>query len=274
MEPDREPLLGVEAPGKARDEYLAEHKKRVEERDKFRAEHEDAMAAQLRSQSGDYLLAAYEAQRSTNKSDAESVAHAHKLDPAMLRRWMAGLDGWRQTQHAIFGPWFAFAELAENDFPTRARELAAKFSANQEAALSINPLVARAFAGEPPATMKDVAERYGKLITEIDKHWAEAVAATNSPSVTVLPDAAQEAVRQILYATDAPANLPRGEFDRLYDIPTGQKLRELQRHIDELDATSPGAPPRAMALVDRPDPHDTHIFIRGNSENQGPEAPR
>jgi hypothetical protein len=187
---------------------------------------------------------------------------------------MAGLDGWRKSQQAIFAPWFAFAALAENDFPAQAKELAAKFSANQNAAVPINPLVARAFAGEPPATMKDVAERYGKLFKEIDKRWQEALAATNSPAPTALPDAAQEAVRQILYAADAPANVPRSEFDRLYDVPTGQKLRELQRHIEELDATSPGAPPRAMALVDRPDPHNTHIFIRGNSDNQGPEAPR
>jgi hypothetical protein len=274
MEPDQEPLLGIEAPAKAREEYLAEHKKRVEERDKFREEKERAMAAQLRSQSGDYLLAAYEAQQPTNKPDVDAVAHAYKLDPDMVRRWMAGLDGWRKSQQAIFAPWFAFGALTEKEFPAKARELAAKFSASQDAAAPINPLVAHAFTGEPPATMKDVAERYGKLITEIDKRWQDALAATNAPVVQALPDAAQEVLRQIVYAADAPANLPRDQFDRLYDVPTGQKLRELQRHIEELDATSPGAPARAMALVDRPDPHNTHIFIRGNSDNQGPEAPR
>jgi hypothetical protein len=274
MEPDQEPLLGTEAPAKARDEYLAERKKRVEERDKFRQEKERAMSAQLRDQSGDYLLAAYEAQPSTNKPDVDGVAHAHKLDPDVLRRWMAGLDGWRKSQQAIFAPWFAFAALTDKDFPSLAKELAAKFSAHQDAAGSINPLVARAFAGEPPSTIKDVADRYGRLLKEIDKSWEAALAATNSPAVKALPDAAQESLREILYAADAPANVPRSEFDRLYDTPTGQKLRELQRHIDELDATSPGAPPRAMALVDRPDPHDAHVFIRGNCDNPGPEAPR
>jgi len=268
MEPKEEPLLGLETPGKAHDEYLAEHKKRVEERDKFRAEHERALATQLRSQAGDYLLAAYEARESTNKPDLDAVAHAHKLHPSVLRRWTAGLEGWRTSQPAIFAPWFAFAALPEKDFPARAKDLAAKFN------VPINPLVARAFSGNPPATMKEVAERYGKVFTEIDKRWQDAMAATNSPTITALPDAAQEAVRQILYAADAPANLPPKEFDRLYETPISQKLRALQRHVDELDATSPGAPLRAMALVDRPDPHDTHIFIRGNSANEGPEAPR
>jgi hypothetical protein len=272
MEPAEEPLLGTEVPAKAREEYEAEHKKRVEERDNFRKEKELAMAEQLRSQAGDYLLAAYEAQHSTNKTDAETVAHNPKLDPEMLRRWMAGLDGWHKSKPGIFAPWFAFAELSETNFPAKAKELAGKFSANQDASNAINPLVAHAFAGEPPASMKDVAERYGNLITNIDKRWQEAI--SNSPATNALADAAQEAVRQIVYAADAPANLPRDQFDRLYDVPTGQKLRELQRHIEELDATSAGAPPRAMALVDRPDPHDTHIFIRGNCDNPGPETPR
>ncbi|HEX4122767.1 MAG TPA: PSD1 and planctomycete cytochrome C domain-containing protein [Verrucomicrobiae bacterium] len=274
MEPAEEPLLGIEAPKKAHEEYLVEHKKRADALDHYRKEQERTMAAQLRDQSGGYLLAAYEAQGFTNKSDAERIARAHKLDPEVLQRWTSALDGWHKSQSDIFAPWFAFAALPEKDFPTRAKEVSAKFGTNSTLARSINPLVARAFATNSPDTMKDVAERYGKLFTEIDKRWQDAVAATNSPSVPELPDTNAEALRQILYASDAPANLPRTEFDRLYDTPTAQKLRELQRNIDELDATSQGAPPRAMALVDSPNPHDTRIFIRGNSENQGAEAPR
>jgi hypothetical protein len=275
MEPDPEPLLGVEVPEKPRREYEAEHKKRVEERDKFRAEQERAMAAQLRKQAGDYLLASYEAQR-IPKSDVDGIAHARKLDPEVLRRWIASLDGWRKTQQAIFAPWFAFAELPENDFAIRAQELAERFSTNYDAGLPVHRLVACAFSGMPPTTMNDVADRYGKLFAEVDKLWQDACAATNSNATPPksLTDPSQEALRQILYAADAPANIPCDQYDRLYDIPTSQKLRELQRHVDELDATSPGAPPRAMALVDRPDPHNAHVFIRGNSDNQGSEVPR
>jgi hypothetical protein len=274
MEPDPEPLLGIEAPPKAREEYLAEHKKRVEARDKFREEKERAMAAQLRSQSGDYLLAAFEAQRSANQPDMDVMAHNRNLDPDVLRRWITALKGWRKSQQAIFAPWFGFAALAEKDFPARARELAAKYRANPNWPVALNPLVAGEFAGAAPATMKEVAERYDTLFTEVDQRWQQALADANSPAPAALSDAAHEALRQILYAADAPANVPRNDFDRLYDIPTVQKLQELQRQIDELDATSPGAPIRAMALTDRPDPHNAHIFIRGNSDNPGPEVPR
>jgi hypothetical protein len=274
IEPAEEPLLGIEAPEKEREDYQAEHQKRAEARDKFREQKEREMAAQLRNQAGDYLFASCEGRQSTNKPDVESVARLHKLDPDLLRRWMAALDDWRKSQPAIFAPWFAFAALSEKDFPVQAKELAQKFGAHQDAGLPLNPLVAQAFAGDPPATMKDVAERYGTLFTNIDRHWQDAQAAANSPAIQAFPDQAQEALRQILYAKDAPAHIPPSEFGRLYDVPTGQKLRELQRHVEELDATSPGAPPRAMALVDRPDAHNEHVFIRGSSDNPGPEAPR
>jgi hypothetical protein len=270
-EPEQEPLLGIDAPAQARSEYLNEHKKRVDTLEKYRTEKEGEMAAQLREQSGAYLLAAFDAQSGTNK-DVDALAHERKLDTRVLHRWMDGLERWRTNQAAIFAPWFAFAELPEKDFPTRGKELSAKFSENTDGA--INPLVAVAFQGETPQTMTNVANRYGDLLVKVDKRWKEVSSGTNGATMGALPDAAEEALRQILYAADAPANLPPSEFGELYDTPTAQKLRELQRHIDELEATSPGAPPRAMALVDKPDPHNTHIFIRGNSGNQGAEAPR
>ena len=274
QEPGEEPLLGTKAPDKEFNEYLAEHKKRTEDRDKYRQEQEAAMATKLRRQAGNYLLAAYEARPRTNGLDAESVAHTNKLDPEVLRRWMSAMDGWRTNQTAIFAPWFAFADLPEKDFTNRARDLAVKFDTNHDARWPINPLVAAAFSGEPPATMKEVAARYTEAFTNIDKQWDAALATTNLPVPSAFTNSAEEALRQILYASDAPANLSRSEFGRLYETPIAQKMRALQRKIDEFDAESPGAPPRAMALVDKPDPHDTHVFVRGNSGNEGPIAPR
>jgi hypothetical protein len=274
QEPSEEPLLGTKAPDKEFNEYMAEHKKRVEERDKYRQEQEIALATKLRRQAGDYMFAAYTARPRTNGLDAESVAHTNKLDPEVLRRWMSAMDGWRTNQQAIFAPWFAFADLPESDFAARAKDVAAKFDTNHSGITTLNALVTAAFSGEPPPTMKNVAERYGTIFTNIDRQWDAAITATNSPVPSALSNPAEEALRQILYAGNAPANLPRSEFDRLYDTPIQQKMRALQRHIDEFDAESPGAPARAMALVDKPDPHDTHIFVRGNAGNEGPIAPR
>jgi mono/diheme cytochrome c family protein len=53
-----------------------------------------------------------------------------------------------------------------------------------------------------------------------------------------------------------------------------QKQIELRTEIGRLEATHPGAPPRAMVLMDKAKPSDAHVFIRGEAENQGDLAPR
>ena len=42
----------------------------------------------------------------------------------------------------------------------------------------------------------------------------------------------------------------------------------------ESGGAEPGAPLRAMALVDREKPRDSAVFLSGNPANRGPEAPR
>jgi mono/diheme cytochrome c family protein len=51
-------------------------------------------------------------------------------------------------------------------------------------------------------------------------------------------------------------------------------LRRLKKRVDQWQATSPAAPPRAMVLIDKPAPETPHIFLRGNPRNPGPEVPR
>jgi hypothetical protein len=51
-------------------------------------------------------------------------------------------------------------------------------------------------------------------------------------------------------------------------------LRALQKKVDQLNATSPGAPPRAMVLEDTDGPVTPHVFLRGNPNNPGPSVPR
>ncbi len=52
------------------------------------------------------------------------------------------------------------------------------------------------------------------------------------------------------------------------------ELRRLQSKVQRLKATSPGAPPQAMVLVDAPQPVQPVVFLRGNPNNRGPAVPR
>lgn len=52
------------------------------------------------------------------------------------------------------------------------------------------------------------------------------------------------------------------------------ELRALQKKVDAFQASSPAAPPRAMVLLDLPQPMNPHVFSRGNPNNPGPQVPR
>jgi hypothetical protein len=51
-------------------------------------------------------------------------------------------------------------------------------------------------------------------------------------------------------------------------------LKALQKKVDAFKATSPAAPPRGMVIIDRPNPGDAHVLLRGNPGTPGPIAPR
>lgn len=283
-EPDEKPFIGQPADPRAHEEYLIEKKTRVEERDRFRRDKEAEARAELRQRAGDYLFTAYEAQQLGDPSQAEKLARERKLDPGVVHRWVLQLEGWSKSHHPIFAPWFAFARLPAAEFAGKGLELAQHFAANAEAERPVNPLVAKLLAGDAPASMKELADRYGRLFVEIDQRWQELLRATQEGATrgpgkpgeiaSALPDPNAEALRQVLYGEDSPVNLPSSEIPRLFDVPTAQKHRALQRKVEELEATHPGAPPRAMALQDLSAPVTPRVFHRGNPNHPGPEVPR
>jgi hypothetical protein len=270
-EPKDEPLLGIPAPKELQEKYEKEKKKRDDAVKSFRDEKTTEMYSQLRNRSGEYLLAAFDTSHLSDKSKAENLARERKLDPGVVQRWNESLAKWSNSTNAIFAPWFSFASLSETNFTTGAKPVAEKISSQK----FINPIVVSAFTNAP-ASMKEVSERYGKIFADTEKLWRDALTEqaklTNAPALTSLADTNREALRQILYASDAPPNLDNVE--KLFDIPTSQKLRALQRESDELDATDPGAPPRAMALLDNDKPENAHVLIRGNASTRGTEVSR
>jgi len=61
---------------------------------------------------------------------------------------------------------------------------------------------------------------------------------------------------------------------QLFPTSAAMRLGPLKEQVDQLDAAHPGAPLRAMVLVDSPHPHNSRVFIRGDANQLGDEAPR
>ena len=276
-EPVEKPLLGFVPDEAAHTAYLEERKKKETELNQYQETKRAEAREQLHKRAGDYLLTAYETLRLGDPSKAEALARERKLDPGIVQRWRQGLEAWSKTPHPVFAPWAALAALPEAEFSSKAALALAPFASNSTATATMNPLVLSALTQPPPTSMKEVAERYGKLLNDVDQAWHALAGTTNEASAvppTGLADPSQESLRQVLYAADAPPNIPDSDIPRLFDVPTAQHTRALQRALDELDATHPGAPPRAMALHDAETPQTPHVFLRGNPGNLGPEVPR
>lgn len=274
-EPGEKPLLGTASMPKEYPEYLAERARRENERRAYREEKENEVYTKIRGQVGEYLLALHDAEQAGDEKK-ENLIRERKLQPALVRHYQKAAKRWSEPNHPIFGPWFALARLDGTNFHTGAREWAVRLSEASASSTSNrpNPVIARLLdPAKPPVSLRELAGAYDRLLADVDREWR--ALQTNRPAPAALNDPGREALRQIIYGKDSPITaLDDGELTRFMDTPAQQKLRALQRKIDELDATHPGVPPRAMALVDNPTPTQPRIFRRGNPANPGDEVPR
>jgi hypothetical protein len=221
-----------------------------------------------------------------------------KFNDLVARYWESYLDRIRNEVHPVFAPWHAYAALSPQEFRakapavlpsmlnktssaslTPARSSLGKGEIVGEGVPRLNAKVVEAFAS-PPASMREVAERYGKLFVGIDSKWRQALDRAKKEKLAVpksLEDPAEEELRQVLYGEDSPLNFPiRTYVDigfLLYEDVMG-KLGQLQKEVDELRIASDAAPPHAYILVDRPMQRNPRVFKRGKPEQKGEGVPR
>jgi len=275
-EPDEKPLLGPNPDPVKSAEYEVDRDKRRKELADYRAERTADILRKLRERVGDYLLAAHDS-ASLDWTNLEGLARQRSLDPGLVAAWKGRLEQWRTRSHPIFAPWYAFEGLAAEGFAGKAKAIAEGLASGQLDGKPLNPRIAGAFRDQVLTNFAAVAARYGEILTAVERDWRgtlEAAKAGGQPAPKELAVAEEEQLRLVLYGPDSPVQEVRDGVDRFFDTPVAQKLRALQRKIDELEATHPGAPPRAMALVDAKDFSDPVVFKRGNPGNPGPAVPR
>jgi hypothetical protein len=275
VEPRELPLLGSPEKTPAYLAFEKELRAREQKLNEYLQNTHEELTAKLRALVVDYLLAVRDRERPANEP---ALSQAADLKRAVLRRWQMFLNQTRRQHHPIFAPWHAFAALPAKDFAARAPALAAQFAANADRQKPINPHIARAFAGQPPASLRQVAEKYGEVFAAVDRLWERTLTLASldkgKPLPKSLKDPHQEALRQVLYAPEGPVHVPITNLRRFVDQGVRLKLAELRGQVEKWKLTSPAAPPRAMVLEDLPNPVTPRVLLRGNPNNAGPAVPR
>ncbi len=240
IEPKDLPLI---ASPKKTEENLAYDKeldKRQAESKKFREQKHGEILASLRSaeQVAKYLLAANEGRAMGGEESIRGLAQKHDLRTPPLERWIRHLKKAAEKNDPVFAHWRAYAAVQNKDF--KAVEVK-----------GAHGLVAKTFE-QPPASLAEAAGRYAALLSKAD-----------------LP----EDLKAVLHGAEGPPSIPLAEIDKAFNRAERDKLKALEKKVEELRATHPGAPAHAMVLQDGPI-QEPRVLVRGNPNTPGDTVPR
>ncbi len=241
-------------------------------------------AARARARVTDYLLAQFELSKYPEEG-FDQILTEQDLIPATVRRWQAYLEQARKRNDPVWVPWHQYAAVFAKAKVGQASSLTSESKSPPQAVQSDGKtggtpvLLSDAFA-TPPKSVREVAERYGKILSAVEQQWQAALAAAktnNSPPPTALPDPQAEALRQVLYAEDSPAVVPDVGVvnnELLFTTKACEELWKLQGEVDRWLVRTPASPEHALIMIDRVPQANPRIFLRGDPKNKGPEVPR
>ena len=170
------------------------------------------------------------------------------LNRFALRRWRNFLEGAAASKDPAFAPWFKLAALPEKEFAAKAAETLRPFLADPKTPAAL----AKALTAKPLASLGDAAAAYGSFL-EAEIRDPKSVIAT---------------------AAAFPTNVTIANVETIFSGEDRSAYNSLLQKRDAVSATHPGAPARAMVLVDSPTPVNPVIFKRGNAGMPGAQVPR
>jgi mono/diheme cytochrome c family protein len=251
--------------------------------DRFLERKHNELVAGGRTRVAEYLLAAHASRDQPSTEDFMLLIPEGDLHPLVVQRYWLHLQRTRKTHDPVWAPWHALAAIPGDEFADKSAKLLNEFLVQNDPARQqpVNPLVIEALAAKSLQSMPDVAARYGELLAGIDKQWHEieqSARDAKGPPPTGLANPHAEQLRQVYYAPDAPANVPRvagwGVLTLLPDRAAQAEFQKLVKDLESWMIHGPHAPPRAMVLVDDPVPYDPRVFLRGNPNRAGNSVTR
>ncbi len=271
---DAKPLLAEEPDD---DVQYAKFKKIFSERiNKFHQRRQELrvqISQEMRSFVGDYLEYVIHETMPAHRTKTDLN---YKTDRVLLRRHNLVADGgvvlWARyladrKQDPVFGVWHQLAALERENFAAEAEQVI-------EQTNDANLKIREALQQNSPQSMVDVARIYGRVLEAIDAKWQSITKL--DPGDARLENDDEEQLRQVLYGPGSPAMVENDEqAQNLYHIKENNDLRSLdqmaQNTVVQFIET---VPPRAMTLVDRQEPRDAVMHIRGDWRRKGQQTER
>jgi hypothetical protein len=253
--PEEFPVIGSSPSKKAAEEYAAAVAKVEKKRMDFHRE----VHAEIRSPESlqSYLLFVRDAMRfNWQNEEYRGKAGQAKVRDKVASAWIKFMQ--KQKAHPVMLAWSEMATVKDEDFATKAEAMKTKLTAAN------SPL--------HPTVRNELTKRVLKSPTDLAKLYTDVIhAALTDPKNN---NADWQQVKSLLASAESPLSKPielANEFFTRKDLDTTVRLRN---EMKKLETELEGAPPRAMAMFDKPKPNDVAVFIRGNAARRGEVAPR
>ena len=245
-EPGDKPFISDAIDPIERVAFDEERKRREDKLSNYKREQYARVREQVKEQTGDYVWAAHRAAK-LPAGKVDELARKAKLDPELTRRWMRHLSKREESGDPVFAAWFALTKLDAGSFGEQAKAVL-----GGEPLANAHPAVRAALA--EAGSLEAAAKSLGQLLYKAKS--------------------GQPKLREAVHSDDSPAKLSDGDVNRVMDVAGREGIRSRKRKFDELEGEHPGAPNRAMVLLDNASPHDPRIFRRGNPGMKGDAVPR
>ena len=245
-EPKEKPYISESDDPIKRLSFQKELKRRQDNLKNYEKAQYERIRKQVKEQTGDYIWAAYSATK-VAADELDELARKLKLDPEVTRRWMNFLSKRRKANDLVFAPWFALAEIDKKTYAAKLKGVLDKQSLKKVPSEILEVL------GETDS-LREAAKALGKLCFEADE--------------------SQLILREVVYSNASPAKLSDGDVWRIMEVAGKEGIRSRRRRFDELEGEHPGAPNRAMVIIDKKEVYNPYVFRRGNPNSKGESVPR
>ncbi|MCE9547164.1 MAG: PSD1 and planctomycete cytochrome C domain-containing protein, partial [Planctomycetia bacterium] len=278
-EPSELPLIGQPAATPAYAEFKAKYDKIDAERVDFENRSQRALIEHARAHVADYLAHLMATRRNATTDPPYTSLGPDDLKPGLINRWREYLTRQDRADHPVFGLWHDMMASKADPSPAEFQAILDRWRKKRPGTApgDINPLLLGALRDGDPKSPLEVAKVYGTLLTSVyQQSQVEKKNASNKKqtSVTSSPPAGFDQLLAVLILDESPINVPQREVAHYLQRDQRDKLDAIANQLYTLAVHSPAAPPRAMTLVERPNPHDPTVLIRGNPAQPGKPVPR
>ena len=267
MEPAEKPLIAESSPGLSGDFEKKIAAVEKENRNIYYREVEHWLSL-LQSKPADYLKAGLLGKGRNQKAvELDALQKQAQLDRNFLRYFERAIS----QSNPVFGPLVKLQNTKGSDFDSEIKSI--------EKSGRYNPLVVQALIKAAPQTPEQVLGAYNALLTRMAPKMSAMVKAFQNATGDKISGFSKDEI-ELLSTPFSLVSAPKASTEWVRDSIAGWNNQMTGRakfvfaKINELELTNPGAPVRAMVLLDKKDPHDSRLLIRGQQGTPGDVIPR